>query len=200
LGPCDDDETALSTGLNTGGGRPCWLDCYFDADAGPGNDKCEWSHQCDPLSLPPDYPPSGEARCAYGVQEQGKPLDCDALVVQPESCVAACLPIVPNGCDCFGCCELPARSGDYHFIGRGRGAAGCELSALDDPAACPPCTPVPSCFNACEPCEVCVGAGQDPACSTLPACAQGAACDPSAPCGVGEYCVTGCCVQAPVPR
>jgi hypothetical protein len=202
LGPCDDDEAGFSTGLTANGGEPCWLECYFDGDNGSGNDKCEWSQQCDPLSVAPDYPPSGESRCAYGDQEQGKVMDCEALAAsQPPACLDECLPLVPNGCDCFGCCELPSRSGEYHFIGRGRGSSGCTLDALDDPSACPPCTPVPSCLNECAPCEACVGGGADPSCQSPPACENGqAACDAATPCYTGEYCVTGCCVAAPPPR
>lgn len=200
LGPCDDDEVGLSTGLKVSGGPPCRLDCYFDADAGPGNDMCDWSQQCDRLSVAPDYPPSGDSRCEFGVEAPGKPVDCAALAQQPTACVESCLPLVPNGCDCFGCCELPARSQQFHFIGRGRGALGCELDALDDPEACPPCTPVKSCFNECDPCEACVGSELDPTCSAPAACPSGQACGIDAPCPVDHYCVTGCCVSAPVPR
>ncbi|HYP88298.1 MAG TPA: hypothetical protein VEQ59_09090 [Polyangiaceae bacterium] len=198
LGPCDNDEAGFSTGLKTTGSAPCRQDCYFDGDSGNGDDKCEWSQQCDPLSVAPDYPPSGDARCAFGQPMVGKAIDCAAP--QPDSCLAECLPLVPNGCDCFGCCELPSLSGEYHFIGRGRGALGCELAALDDPAACPPCTPVDTCFNACERCEVCVGGGRDASCDAAAACQSGQACDAENPCGFGDYCVTGCCARAPAPR
>lgn len=198
LGPCDDDEIGLSTGLSNTAGA-CRQDCYFDGDAGPGNDQCEWSHQCDPLSVAPAYPPSGEERCAYAPEPNG--LSCaDLAATQPAECLERCLPVVPNGCDCFGCCELPARSGEYHYIGAGRGGAGCTLDALDDLATCPPCTPVAGCLNECATCEVCVGGERDPSCqpSEPPCGAAQSACGPSAPCALGFYCVTGCCVPAPV--
>lgn len=197
LGPCDDDETGLSTGLSNSA-AVCRQDCYFDADAGPGNDKCEWSHQCDPLSVAPDYPPSGDARCAYDPAPSG--LDCEqASLAQPAACVDNCLPLVPNGCDCFGCCELPARSGRYHYVGLGRGASSCSLDALDDPQVCPRCTPVEGCFNDCETCEACVGSGPDPSCEPNAACDAGQqACGAGAPCSLGFYCVTGCCIRSPV--
>jgi hypothetical protein len=198
LGPCDDDELGLSTGLTATQSAACKQDCYYDGDNGSGNDKCEWSHACDPLSLPPNYPPSGEARCKYGANMG---VDCAALQTsQAQACLDACLPLVPNGCDCFGCCELPGGSGNYHYIGVGRGSEGCQLDALDDELACPPCTPVPSCFNDCTKCETCVGRLPDPSCKPGGSCPNGqAACGADVPCGFGDYCVTGCCVPAPEP-
>jgi hypothetical protein len=194
LGPCDDDELGLSTGLKMTSSGACRQDCYFDADAGPGNDMCSWSSACDPLSVAPDYPPSGEARCAYGSQASSE-IDCEAP--QPAACVDGCQPLAPNGCDCFGCCELPARSGEFHFIGKGRGSLGCQLDALDDEVSCPRCTPVTSCLNTCEECEVCVGGEPEASCNIPAACERGTPCGASVACPSGEYCVTGCCVRAP---
>lgn len=201
LGPCDDDETGLSTGLSSKTAA-CKQDCYFDGDNGLGNDKCQWSYQCDPLSVAPDYPPSGEARCKYAANGTAMGVDCASLgTAQPQACLDECLPLVPNGCDCFGCCELPRGSGQFHFIGAGRGEQGCQRDKLDDPAACPPCTQVPSCINACDTCETCVGGPPtDPTCDPDGACPTGeASCGPDVPCDVGDYCVTGCCIQAPPP-
>jgi len=197
LGPCDDDELGLSTGLRGQSGA-CKQDCYFDGDNGAGNDKCEWSQACDPLSVAPDYPPSGEARCEYG---SSMGVDCATLdAAQPQSCLDACLPLVPNGCDCFGCCELPGGSGQFRFIGVGPGVEGCQRDTLDDPAACPPCTQVKSCLNTCDECETCVGKLPEPGCNVGSACADGAAeCGPDQPCEFGDYCVTGCCRRAPEP-
>jgi hypothetical protein len=201
LGPCDDDELGLSSGL-TSQAAACKQDCYFDGDNGPGNDKCEWSQQCDPLSVAPDYPPSGEARCKYDPKGSAMGIDCATVeAAQPKACLDACLPLVPNGCDCFGCCELPRGSGEYRFIGKGRGEEGCQRDKLDDPIACPRCTRVPSCFNDCQTCETCVGGPPtDPTCDPDSACPTGEAeCGPDLPCDVGDYCVTGCCIPAPPP-
>jgi hypothetical protein len=199
LGPCDDDEDGLSSGMVVTQSPNCRLDCYFDGDSGVGNDQCEWSHKCDEASVAPDYPPSGEARCAFEPTGPSMPIDCAALgSEQPPGCLDSCLPLVPNGCDCFGCCELP--DGQFHFIGRGRGELGCQLDALDDAATCPVCTPVTSCFNSCEKCEVCVGRELDPSCNGNNVCPPGqAACMTDAPCDFQEYCVTGCCVRPPEP-
>jgi hypothetical protein len=201
LGPCDDDELGLSTGLPTQAAA-CKQDCYFDGDNGPGNDKCEWSHQCDPLSVAPDYPPSGEARCKYVPNGSSMGINCAAAeAAQPTACLDACLPLVPNGCDCFGCCELPRGSGEFHFIGKGRGELGCQRGNFDDPISCPRCTQVHSCINDCETCETCVGGRPtDPTCDPDSACPTGEAeCGPDLPCDTGDYCVTGCCIQAPPP-
>lgn len=197
LGPCDDDENGLSSGMVAMQTATCKQDCYFDGDSGVGNDQCEWSHKCDPESVAPDYPPSGEARCEYDPTAPG--LDCDVLnSEQAPTCLETCLPLVPNGCDCFGCCLLG--DGKTHFIGKGRGALGCQRDALDDPVTCPPCTQVESCLNPCEDCEVCVGRGLPAGCSGGNICPPGqAACATDAPCDFQEYCVTGCCVRAPEP-
>jgi hypothetical protein len=198
LGPCDDDELGLSTGLSGNQSAACRLDCYFDGDNGVGNDKCEWSAACDPLSVAPDYPPSGQAKCKYGASMG---VDCAGREsAQAPTCLDVCLPLVPNGCDCFGCCELPGGSGNYHFLGMGRGAEGCQRDTINDPLACPPCTPVPSCLNDCTKCETCVDKLPDPSCNAGSGCPAGEpACGPDTPCQVGNYCVTGCCVPAPKP-
>jgi hypothetical protein len=196
LGPCDDDELGLSTGLPMSQSAACREDCYFDGDAGPGNDKCEWSYQCDPLSVAPDYPPSGEPRCKYAPSATTMGIDCAAP--QPKTCTDSCLPLVPNGCDCFGCCELPGGSKQYHFVGTGRGESACQRDKLGDPLACPPCTQVPSCLNPCERCETCVDKLPEAGCEPEAGCPGGGrACEPDRPCDPGYYCVTGCCVKAP---
>jgi len=200
LGPCDNDESALSTGLATTQTGACKQDCYFDGDNGPGNDKCEWSHRCDVLSVAPDYPPSGEMRCEYDPTGMPMGVDCASLAAgQPQACLDACLPVVPNGCDCFGCCEIPGASGEFHFVGLVGG--DCRLDSIEDAESCPPCTPVKGCMNECDDCEVCVGRPKPAGCEPGSGCPPGqAACDMSnEPCDFNEYCVTGCCVRAPEP-
>jgi hypothetical protein len=201
LGPCDNDESALTTGLTTMQSSACRQDCYFDGDNGPGNDKCQWSHSCDPVSLPPDYPPSGEERCAYDPSGMTMGVDCASYeATQSQECKDACLPVVPNGCDCFGCCEIPGASGEFHYIGLAQGAESCTLDRIEDTQACPPCTPVKSCQNECEECEVCVGRERPVGCEPDSGCPAGqAACTSSEGCDYQEYCVTGCCVRAPEP-
>lgn len=201
LGPCDDTEDSFYRSLPGGG---CRQDCYFDGDRGAGNDGCLWSHACDPKSVAPDYPPSGNRACAYdpAITLDDAGMTCAAAFdEQPAACRDACLPLTPNGCDCFGCCEWPPSSGNFFYLGS-RSAQGvlCDAAHVNDPSVCRPCTPVPSCMNPCEPCEVCVGRPRpDPSCepggSRCGADVQ--ACDPSSGCGPTYYCITGCCVEAP---
>jgi hypothetical protein len=137
--------------------------------------------------------------CSY----QPSLADCDPEGPALAACRDSCLPLTPNGCDCFGCCELPAGSGSFIWLGSGLDRGDCELSTSADPTLCRPCTPVPECQNPCEECELCVGKPNLPAvcdAASGPACPPSVnACDPrtSAGCGPLEYCITGCCVPLP---
>jgi hypothetical protein len=202
LGPCDNSEDSYFgriPGQNTVG---CRQDCYFDKNAGAGNDRCTWSHTCDPGSVAPDFPPSGDASCAYDESAKVQGRSCEDLrASQPETCLGTCLPLTPNGCDCFGCCELPARSGNFVWLGSDAGATengSCDHEHLADPEACAPCTPVRSCFNTCQGCEVCAGETAPAEACAATACDAGIeACGALAACPATFYCVTGCCVPAP---
>jgi hypothetical protein len=83
LGPCDNTEgPGLNGGIGGETGGPCKADCYFDFGNGSGGGDCVWDHRCDPLAVPPDYPPEG-MDCAYDPAMVGK-MVCPA--VQPENC------------------------------------------------------------------------------------------------------------------
>jgi len=188
-GPCDNAEGSLSVGLPGESSVACQSDCYFDAGNGAGNGDCLYTQRCEPLSVAPDYPPSGDPRCAYDESAKipGTSASCsDLRMEQPAGCLDGCGPLTPNGCDCFGCCELPAGGGSYIWL---------ETSL--------PCTPVDACLNHCDPCETCVGR-PDP----LPSCGDtgGSACPTGyrgcggteeERCQVGAYCITGCCIPEP---
>jgi hypothetical protein len=182
LGPCDDSESELESGIPVNVNGSCRVDCYFDRNAGSGDDGCNWSYRCDPVSVAPDYSPTGSAMCEYDAALAS----CDSTL---DACATSCLPLTPNGCDCFGCCELPAGSGRFSWLG-----SGDEMRS---------CTPAPGCENPCDECELCVGKAVLPvSCSAGlgPTCPPGVrACDPSsfAGCGPLEYCITGCCVPLP---
>lgn len=206
-GPCDDREDSLSVGLPGENASGCREDCYFDRGNGAGKSDCRFSHACDPKSVAPDYPPTGDATCAYDENASipGGAASCSDLAgMQPEGCTENCGPLTPNGCDCFGCCELPAGSGEYVWLGSAaNGSESCTSSLLADPDACRPCTPVPSCFNDCKPCELCVGRPEPlPSCNpaTEPTCDVGyESCGRTSEdfCPRSSYCVTGCCIPEP---
>jgi len=200
LGPCDDSELELFTGVESSVTGSCRSDCYFDRNAGSGDDGCSWSYRCDPGSVAPAYPPTGNAMCGYDSTLAACAPGSSAL----DACRAGCLPLTPNGCDCFGCCELPAGSNNFIWLGSPQiGALHCELASSADPDACRPCTPEPGCQNPCEECELCIGKPDLPAgCASAggPACGEGVrSCDPRTGTGCGDiqYCITGCCVPLP---
>ncbi|MBX3250025.1 MAG: hypothetical protein KF901_22800 [Myxococcales bacterium] len=197
LGPCDNNEAGFDLQIPGGDAQPCALDCYFDQDEGRGNDMCLWDHRCDPLE--PDRSPL----CRHS---DPPPPQATCPSTQTAQCAEVCGPLTPNGCDCFGCCNLPSGGDRWVFIGT-RNAAGqgtCNIDTMNDDTACRPCTPVAACLNDCGPCELCLGR------TTLPPecfpddggvppgerCEEGGqACglpdDP--PCPSGHYCITGCC-------
>jgi hypothetical protein len=196
LGPCHVTEDNFSNPHP--GGAPCTQDCYFDANSG-FDDGCIWSHECDSLV------PGGES-CPYDEDANlPRQATCEgSLLSQSAECGSTCLPLTPNGCDCFGCCEV---SGVTIWLGStdDKGAPTCDLEHAGDPTRCKPCTQVPSCRNTCEPCERCIGKTELPAvCNpgggcAAPKCDRGQSCgSPCLPlCPPGQACVTGCCVDPP---
>ncbi len=172
LGPCHNNEDKFALGIPGANNAPCKQDCYYDYDSGSGNDGCEWDHSCDPLEVAPDFYPEG-AKCEYDPKTKVTPkLSCtQAAAGQPSACTSYCSPLTPNGCDCFGCCELPAAGGKFVWLGStdGAGNGTCKLGDEGDPTKCHPCTPVPACLNTCEKCELCLGKTTLPAeCSPPP--------------------------------
>ncbi len=152
LGPCDNNESGFGLNIPGGDTPSCARDCYYDQDQGSGNDDCAWDSRCDPLS------PDSNPMCAY--QDPPPP---SAKCPDPQSamCHSFCGPLTPNGCDCFGCCELPAGSGEYVFIGTldsaGNPTCTVDKANAGDHDACHPCTPVADCLNTCGHCELCLG-------------------------------------------
>ncbi len=163
LGPCDNTEGSYYGGIPGQAGPACTVDCYFDQDSGSGNDDCYWNHQCDPNEVAPGYHPEAEsgATCAYdtGANTPGTPSSCDELYqTQSQACMDYCGPLTPNGCDCFGCCELPAGGGKYVWLGSETNGLGtCTIADVGDPSKCEPCLPVAACLNTCGTCELCIG-------------------------------------------
>lgn len=168
-GACQDNESGYKGNIPGQQNPPCNQDCYFDQDSGAGNDQCYWDHHCDPFEVAPNFPPEGSA-CGYDpntkvVASGGPPWSCtEALNTQKKECLDFCGPLVPNGCDCFGCCVTPGAStpiwlGSVDSSGKGT----CTPGNVADPSKCKPCTIVKGCFNDCKKCELCFGK------TTLPA-------------------------------
>jgi len=199
LGPCHNAEDTYYGSIPGQNGGNCSKDCYFDQDSGGGNDDCAWDQRCD--SLEPD-----PVRCAYDptIGVGTPPGTCDeALASQSEQCQSTCLPLVPNGCDCFGCCTIVGAPTPVWLGSERDGLGSCTRDTLADPESCRPCTPVTACLNPCDTCELCVGkteleAGCDEATEEPPQrCPTGAqACGLAgqSPCPLDHYCITGCCV------
>jgi hypothetical protein len=209
LGPCDNTEDSYYGGIPGQNNSPCRQDCYFDQDTGTGNDECYWSHNCDPLSIAPEYPPSGDEKCLFddAVEIPGTTQSCAELrLTQLTKCGEYCGPLTPNGCDCFGCCELPQGSGKFVWLGSVVNNIGsCDLANIADPTKCKPCTPVDSCQNGCDECELCIGKEQVPEHCKDPDAGKDQCAAGVQPCGLpgqdpcpsDTYCITGCCIVVP---
>ncbi|MDI1451741.1 hypothetical protein, partial [Polyangium sp. 6x1] len=203
LGPCDNTENSFYGGIPGQNNSPCKSDCYFDQDTGAGNDDCYWSHKCDMLEAPPNYPPEG-SQCAYNPNANiaGYNGTCaTAYTTQSQTCLDYCGPLTPNGCDCFGCCAMPGL--DYTvWLGSENpaGTGSCNANTLNDPSKCKPCTQVMACLNTCEVCEVCIGKPNlPPGCveQFCPAGVEKCGQPGQDPCPAGETCITGCCYPVP---
>jgi hypothetical protein len=183
ISPCDDDESTFQTNL-PGQAEDCKSDCYWDADSGSGQDKCDWNLKCD------EQNPGAEIGCEYD-PNLGENM---CMLEMPPECLEFCVPLIPNGCDCFGCCEIDAQ---FVYLD----GAACALDNLD---GCQSCTFFENCGNPCEPeiCELCFGQTEEdlpPECDE-PECGENLMpCFDSTECPEGTYCQTGCCVPIDIP-
>ena len=205
-GACDNAEDTFGSYFPVSPPPPCVRDCFYDRDFGPGNDACYYSWKCDSNMSPPKLNPRPNIpQCAYDPSTliAGTTKSCSELKKeQPDpTCLSYCGPLTPNGCDCFGCCELPSGSGKWRYLGS-TGSSDlditCSFKVMSDPEKCRPCDPVPACLNKCDKCEVCIG-GQKPGagCSKAQQCPAGVqtcGAPGEAFCPKETYCVTGCCM------
>jgi hypothetical protein len=167
-GPFDNDESSLATGVPGDNKSPYVQDCFFDGDSGGGNDGCRWDIRC--MDFEPPY---------EGTHCNNQKLDGCGF----------CQVLTPNGCDCFGCCEVFVGGQSQGYI---RITEGCTLT--DVAGTCQSCTPVPDCLNTCEECEQCIGKDPDPSCTPDQICPGGEPpCDVDGSCLNGLTCVSGCC-------
>jgi hypothetical protein len=177
-GPFDQDESSFATGLPGTRRTTKCEDCYFDENAGSGDDQCRHPSSC---SL------DGTAGSAAGSCGE-----CAPSAV----CINACLPRTPSGCDCFGCCEIRTQGTVINVLLDD----ACSLELLGDVKRCARCVPEPTCKNACGDCELCPGKTIDmlpQRCAANPegyTCDTADVCSPTKPCGDLAYCQQGCCV------
>ena len=142
----DNDESSYGTGIPGDNKDPCNQDCFFDGNSGSGDDKCGWNLKCDKLN-PGSYIWVKPPKCHYDPTYKKCP------TTQPAQCLKVCLPLTPNGCDCFGCCTLAHNGYSATVLLR----PSCTPQALTDKTKCVRCTQVKACLNPCGPCEVCIG-------------------------------------------
>jgi len=200
VGPLDNDESSFATGIPGDNMDACKQDCFFDGNSGAGDDHCDWQLKCDPASV--------NTKCPYDMNyATSHATECSTSASQSMACINACRKLVPNGCDCFGCCVVPGAPAPILL------AATCTAANFNDPTKCPRCTQVTQCSNPCEHCEICIGkptlpadcvtttpdAGTDgpppppPQCGTdYQPCGPGTP-TPADQCPQGLGCVTGCC-------
>ncbi|MBC7171946.1 MAG: hypothetical protein H5U40_05955 [Polyangiaceae bacterium] len=229
-GVCDDDESGLAASLPATPPVGCRAECYFDGGIG-GAQACMYDLRCDPLE--PRAIGGGRTRfesCEYVGDEAfatepiwGSSTCADLAAALDdanggEACSTSCGALTPPGCDCFGCCELPARSGNFVYLGTrtADGAATCTYEAAaeefastgGDPGAldraCRLCTPAATCQKPCLEGDRCLGETIPPVCvlpePPLPprdprfVCAEtSSSCVDTADCPATTYCVEGCC-------
>jgi hypothetical protein len=176
------DEDEASFGIGKSNKQTRCRDCFWDDNAGGGDDGCRYPSECLTGAAP------------------GNNGNCSSCSVSSE-CIDTCRDRTPNGCDCFGCCEVARPDGSSLFIEL---AETCSLLLLDDANACPRCVRNTACLNPCGRCELCVGRRREqlPAdCSAAtgaPAsfsCDDGrAVCSSSSDCVGASYCQLGCCL------
>jgi hypothetical protein len=203
-GPCDNNEAGWKGEIPGQQDNPTCerMTCYWDGNSGHGESFCMWSHACDPLE------PMG---CTYDENAhfpEPQVNSCASLFEeQPEGCLDYCGPYIPNGCDCFGCCEIHVGGEVYTaYVGTEDedDNGTCKVETAHDPEMCHPCTPVESCFNPCVPedCEICIGQTEVPEGCEEATCPEGIeSCNPQnghADCPESWSCITGCCYPPPM--
>jgi hypothetical protein len=196
----DDDESSLATGIPGDNRDDACQDCFFDGNSGSGNDGCY---------LPSSCFSDGTAGSGHGI--------CSSCE-QTSQCANFCQRYAPNGCDCFGCCEIFLPNGTHPTIAIGDATCQVDGNTL---TGCRTCVQNPTCVNTCDHCELCPGKTELPAdCVTSgnpdagsgtggadggsttppePACGGGAQkCGTGLPaCASGESCEYGCCAALP---
>jgi hypothetical protein len=180
---CDGDEASYH--VPEYGNPDCKLDCFFDDNSGQGDDQCIHDLKCDEES------PGVNIGCSYSRT------NCPEEPAPPsEQCLSACEPLVPPGCDCFGCCTFTTVDGPVDLFLQSH--PDCRHDNL---GACLPCTSViDECGNPCTPdaCEICIGESAPPKGCLTNTCDNGNACTTHDDCACEEVCHLGCCLPLEV--
>lgn len=193
-GPLDNNEGSFATGIPGDNVDPVKQDCFFDGNSG-GSPKTDCQiHVCCLLGA------TDQASCPVGAN-QYDPSACAAP--QTDACRTSCQPLVPPGCDCFGCCTVcdPATNQCRDILINSAFAPDCSQETLLDQNACKSCVKVQDCGSSCDPQNCILCPGQDP--SDLPAscggsntCGAGEESCTNAACPADKYCANGCCVTS----
>jgi hypothetical protein len=175
-GVCDNDEGSFATGIPGDNRDPVWQDCFYDGNSGGGDDGCRYRTECLTGELP-----ATDADCEISAE-----------------CLEYCGSRTPNGCDCFGCCEIETAPGASVFIML---TPMCSLATIDDTDACPRCVQSAECMNDCGECELCPGRTVEDLPETCRpdggigyTCDMGTVCAADADCPAEYYCSLGCCL------
>ncbi|MDB4975856.1 MAG: hypothetical protein JWN48_4197 [Myxococcaceae bacterium] len=178
--PTDQFEDSFATGVHGEDQTTKCQDCFFDDNSGGGDDGCARAHSC----------------ALDGTSSSGTG-GCKQCEVEP-LCATRCEPLVPNGCDCFGCCAVFRGGIETHILL----SESCSVRALGDPTKCTPCLQALDCLNPCGRCELCPGRGpgelpsdcRQPAGGPGYSCDEAALCESTDDCTPGHYCQQGCCL------
>lgn len=183
-GPFDNDESTFATGT-PGANKDTCQDCFFDNNSGHGDDGCQYHKDCLVGMAPSKESASECATCELSSE-----------------CIDTCLPRTPNGCDCFGCCNVRNKDGFQITILLDE---RCSLDTIEDPSICPRCVQNPYCVNSCGMCELCPGKtirdlpdickSNPNESTTVHSCDSGEmVCSETIVCPTGYYCHQGCCL------
>ena len=180
----DNREDSFATGIPGDNNNLDFQDCYFDGNSGHGDDGCRLPTCCltDPLST--DCPPPGTPPF----------ITCDPT----EVCTENCAPLVPPGCDCFGCCTICNGQNCWDVLINPLLAPECDLDVLSDNNKCPACTKS-ACGSGCNlaNCILCPGQTEQDLpshCSSSACPGNEQPCRKNSDCRAGEFCAVGCCV------
>ncbi len=182
----DRREDSFATGIPGDNSDAIKQDCYYDGNSGAGDDGCDL-HVC--CLLADDACPDADWDRASA--------DCTVS----QECVAACAPLTPPGCDCFGCCTVCDGASCFDILIHPKLSPNCDVDVLSDPQACLRCEKQRDCRQAdCDPeqCIPCPGQSPDslPSHCTDARCpGELASCRSSADCGDTQFCAGGCCID-----